>query len=159
MTSDISTEAKRRWRWPRFKLSTILVLVAVAAWAMAYWPYYEKMDPIVAMINDATTPHVPPHQPWSGYWGLDEHLWFWKVKLTVEKLLLPELALVVFLTWKGAWTLEARLAQRMERSGRWTRYQQVIDRVRLIATGFAIAAVLVCSIVYFVEHVLRLEFR
>jgi len=54
MTSENPHEPKRRRRWPRFKLSTILVLVAVTAWAMSMRPWAAfdaRVDPGLPAIH------------------------------------------------------------------------------------------------------------
>lgn len=113
-------DEKAHRRRLRFRLSTVLTLTAIVAWGMSYWPFYDRMDVVSAMLNDTIQdghtgivgPYDPlrpgAHEPFSGYWGLDRYGWFWKLKLSVEKLVVPLFVLVVFLTWKAAWAIGPR---------------------------------------------------
>jgi hypothetical protein len=97
-------------RWLQFRLSTWFVLVAILALAMARWPYFDEFGALVELINAtvrSSTGGVDPpyHIP---YWGLGQFLWFWKLKLSVEQLKWPALALAAFLAWKAAWAVVER---------------------------------------------------
>lgn len=103
-------DEKPQRRWFRFRLSTVLMLTAIVAWGMSYWPFYDRMDVVSAILNDTIQdghtgivgPYDPQrpgsHGPFSGYWGLDKYGWFWKLKLPIEKLVGPLLVLAAFLT-------------------------------------------------------------
>jgi len=75
----LDDERTARFRWPRFRLSTVLVLVAIFAWEMSYWPF-AKAAPV-------------------GY-GM--------VLAINARAIWPVLALLAFLTWKLASPLVAR---------------------------------------------------
>jgi hypothetical protein len=107
-----------RWlpprRWFQFRLSTWFVLVAILGWAMTVWPYFDEFAALVELIKATVHPSTggidqPYHIP---YWGLSQFLWFWKLKLSVEELEGPALALAAFLAWKAAWAVGPRLVRR-----------------------------------------------
>lgn len=84
-------------RWLRFRLSTILILTAILAWAMAIHPLFQSVKPgykgrFIAMPAGSHFIAVVPH----------------------PNLKWPALALAVFLTWKAAWAVvERRRARRI----------------------------------------------
>jgi len=100
-TSENPYEAKRRWRWPRFKLSTILVLVGILAWAMASRPLWTKEQALMERLKEFDS--LPIYQyadgrlnsPQIGTLSLR-----WKLERAIDTLQWPLLALAGFLTWK-----------------------------------------------------------
>jgi len=134
MTSENPTEAKRRWRWPRFKLSTILVLVGIAAWAMACRP---TLDWGITTVPDSRPPGragiaiqtnftsgylVIPDLPETTF-DNTAIVWFgsanrtlttrW-ISVTPKSAGWPLLALAAFLTWKLGWVIVGRRMRRRE---------------------------------------------
>ena len=102
-------------RWFRFKLSTVLILTAIAAWAMACRPdpglvYYDT-----ASGREFVAGHFPNDFGDDGYWTFSivsskstavRHL---QVFLGPNpELAYPTLALVAFLAWKAAWAVVER---------------------------------------------------
>ena len=85
-------------RWFRFRLSTVLILTAIAAWAMACWPSYGDL-----WIRFAKRPQIPP---------IPTPFWIFAPAATVGDILWPALALLAFLAWKVAWAIGPRLVQR-----------------------------------------------
>jgi hypothetical protein len=91
-------DEKPKRRWFRFRLSTVLILTAIAAWAMAIRPR------VVATTRDY---HVgDSNLPWLVRDSFARHPGLRHVVLTQEsfnpQLLSPTLALVAFLAWKAA---------------------------------------------------------
>jgi hypothetical protein len=76
-------QEKPRRRWFQFKLSTVLILTAIAAWGMA-------IPPLVVTGYSGTLTH------------LDE------VRSVNPTLGWPALALAAFLAWKAAWAVVER---------------------------------------------------
>jgi len=125
MTSDSPTEAKRL-RWPRFKLSTILVLVAILAWAMSIRPRWidgmeswrqithaEYMQRLEVSLNARRLPEWQrPPRPIMAMTGPPS--FYIEEPGPNPKLKWPLLALAAFLTWKWAWAIVARRKRRRE---------------------------------------------
>ncbi len=96
---------KPKRRWFRFRLSTVLILTAIAAWAMALRVHH---------IEFKRGWFPPPHAPSSFH--IIVHLFAangtsytvnWHLGLQ-RALLGPLAALVAFLAWKAAWALVER---------------------------------------------------
>lgn len=98
-----STTTRSRLPWPRFKLSTILVLVGIAAWMMAIKPWWT--------IETTAVPHelgAPPTTDYDAVICTFTDLEYFKDDLQVNSALaLPALALAAFLTWKLGWAITA----------------------------------------------------
>jgi hypothetical protein len=99
------TEKPKR-RWFRFRLSTVLILTAIVAWAMACRPY-------VTVWLYEPVPMPLPGKP------LPEAYAYSKSDAGVEslyiphqgpnpRLIAPAVALAVFLAWKAAWAAGER---------------------------------------------------
>jgi hypothetical protein len=103
-------DEKPKRRWFRFRLSTVLILTAIVAWAMA------------------TRPHVIL-RTWKNFGLSPEYKWF--VRITAATVnpngtfdercmevlipamsLWPAIALAAFLAWKAAWALGPRIVRR-----------------------------------------------
>ncbi len=110
-------------RWFQFRLSTWLVLIAIIAWAMAQRPsadygYHGGPNSAtthgasISFLLDQPTRAVLKGQGWSP--DADDFTltvtvltnttmhWLW-VTVGPKRLLLPALALVVFVAWKVSW--------------------------------------------------------
>jgi hypothetical protein len=101
------TEQPKR-RWFRFRLSTVLILTAIAAWGMACRPWYPWMRPTVVIANEVgwEVCEPPPQlQPW-------QSPQYWAVRRINRQLLWPALALAAFLFWKAAWVVVERRRRR-----------------------------------------------
>ena len=121
-------QAKRRWF--RFRLSTVLILIAIAAWGMACWPFYyveflpvHKPGPVgewFVPVRVLQTKRVPAHlsllRSLMGNTRLIRPSWqyspeYWDNDYQVtgpqlnRDLLWPTFALVAFLAWKAAWAV------------------------------------------------------
>ena len=70
------------FRWFRFRLSTVLILTAIVAWAMACWPWRIAIYTYYTPIRS------------------EETSWF-----VNRDLRWPALALAAFLAWKAAWAV------------------------------------------------------
>ncbi|MGE0535985.1 MAG: hypothetical protein AB7O68_13480 [Pirellulales bacterium] len=107
-------DEKPKHRWFQFRLSTWFVLVAILAWVMALWPYFDEFEVLVELTKATVRPSTgwidPPYD--IPYGGLGQFLWFWKLKLSVEQLEWPAVALAAFLAWKAAWALGPRVVRR-----------------------------------------------
>jgi len=108
-----------RRRWYQFRLSTVLVLVAISAWAMAYWPwgksalrsfdYYQPYEPGIegriyvrqGLGLSLGLWRSPPH---TSYRLECEHI--------PGQLMWPASALIAFLTWKWTWPRVVRWRER-----------------------------------------------
>lgn len=126
MTSENSYDARRRRRWPRFKLSTILVLVAICACAMACRPlwidgmdswrqitqqeYLRRLE--IALEARRLPEWRRPPEPIMAMTGPPSY--YVEEPGPNPKLKWLILALAVFLTWKLAWSIAARLKRRRE---------------------------------------------
>lgn len=93
-------QAKRRWF--RFRLSTVLILTAIAAWGMALQ---------LPGIEFTRRPYPPPHVPSSVHFHVFVfaengtcYRVFWHIQLRWA-LLGPVAALTAFLAWKAAWAV------------------------------------------------------
>ena len=82
-------------RWFRFRLSTVLILTAIAAWGMALRPLFVSVKPgykghfVAVPAGPYFTAVVPnPNLKW------------------------PALALAAFLAWKAAWAVAERRRRR-----------------------------------------------
>jgi hypothetical protein len=84
--------------------------MAILGWAMELWPYYGEFEVLMELSKATVRPSTggidPPYD--IPYLGLGQFLWFWKLKLSVEQLEWPALALAVFLVWKVAWVVVER---------------------------------------------------
>jgi len=117
-------------RWFRFRLSTWFVLVALLAWAMTLRPYYTNgrlfmvlVDPKIAaearqqpFISNRIDVHNwgmsiseqkarQRNRPEIGFDNYNTRVWYWRSRLTLERLAYPALALAAFVGWKTAWAL------------------------------------------------------
>jgi hypothetical protein len=106
-------DAKPRRRWLRFRLSTILVLMAIAAWTMAV---DLRLD-----VEHRVEAYSPPSPPRSGKyknsWETRFTIWSfngstiqnesWRIDVN-PAIKWPALALAAFLAWKGARAFVAR---------------------------------------------------
>lgn len=112
-------------RWYQFRLSTILVLVGILAWAMARRPWINwggnGIEPDMAVPGLACQFYV--HRTGVTAWlciynevpgarHLDAYGWWLNIGPT--ELIWPILALVAFLTWKLGWAIAARRKRRRE---------------------------------------------
>ena len=77
-------DAKPKRRWFRFRLSTVLILTAILAWAMSCWPW------LIPVYTFYIRPKI----------GHGETTW-----VVNRPLLWPALALAAFLAWKAAWAV------------------------------------------------------
>src|SRR5579871_457830 len=102
-------------RWFRFRLSTIFVLVAIAAWLMACQPFYRfdecsyylngaeyeakfrPFEEITILISQFELGHITP----------DTSTEVYSISFNRD-LCWPILALFAFIAWKGAWAIVAR---------------------------------------------------
>lgn len=101
-------------RWYQFRLSTILVLVGIAAWAMAMLPLWTSMeelqrqiDLLVANEKNLSTLGLNDANPYPKPERFDVGI-RWRLEKAANRLQGPILALAVFLTWKFAWSIAAR---------------------------------------------------
>jgi len=129
-------KAPRRRRWYQFRLSTILVLVGILAWAMAWWPaidygrYFHKptegatrfgasisvnnKDGRFGVTGTKEVDNIGVDiyrvgQSGSIYW---RKVWF--LTVSPKASVCPVLALAAFLTWKLGWVIAARRKRRRE---------------------------------------------
>jgi hypothetical protein len=99
-----------RGHWFRFKLSTVLILTAIAACAMALRPFDEPGFQF--MLTPGASP--PPTAEWQLFsqsvsaWRIRDSVWIKYDRSPKLKLLWPALALAIFLTWRAGWTIVAR---------------------------------------------------
>jgi len=98
----VNTSQARRRRWPRFKLSTILVLVAIAAWGMSMRPFWTAREERqrqreLFMENDPpiASDDLRPYELPEFDLGVGRRL-----ERIATRLQWPILALAAFLTWK-----------------------------------------------------------
>jgi len=119
-------------RWFRFRLSTVLILTAIVAWAMACrpsvdWGYLEntvEFDPTkaadlyIALDDDPKRPgdsvvdfdNVCFGFSLSGPSGWNQR---W-ISIAPKSLVYPAISLAAFLAWKAAWAvIERRRARRI----------------------------------------------
>lgn len=124
----------RRWRWPRFKLSTILVLVAIAAWAMSRHPWLKHESQRYPTFD---APSLGSSLFWRADAGPDgEDIFVWSKFMQIgtpqvllqthytvnaEPVVWPGITLVAFLTWKLVWLIAARRKRRREMASAQTR--------------------------------------
>lgn len=102
-------------RFFQFRLSTWLVLVGIAAWGMAKLPHYTNSEVFMAFLEQPVPKGfvgVPVEYNWS-YFGLGKYEWFWRVKLSADRLLYPALALAAFCCCKGYWLVRRRRRERI----------------------------------------------
>lgn len=109
-------------RWYQFKLSTILVLVGIAAWAMACGPWVSKSleswgtfgNSVGGKVEWGSTDlrFVTPNEDdslrlhlFAQRDGLGYHL---ELSIGPQEIIWPILALAVFITWKLGWAIVAR---------------------------------------------------
>ena len=100
--------------WFRFRLSTILVLTAIAAWAMACRPYLITTTEHVVKSRLQLSGYQPipgEEMPVAGYIGFDEAR-----TIINSELLWPALAFAAFLAWKVGWAVVARRRTRIQPS-------------------------------------------
>ena len=97
-----------RFRWFQFKLSTILILTAIAAWGMGTKPWlisHSIPDPrnqTVPLIGGSSVTYTWPDE---------------EQRILNPALQWPTLALASFLTWKAGWWITARAqAYRLKQS-------------------------------------------
>jgi hypothetical protein len=104
---------KPKRRWFRFRLSTVLILTAILAWAMACRPYRTTLWRQIVLPNGVPEP-VGWNYSNSGPPGTTEyHI----PELGLNpKLRWPALALLVFAEWKVAMTVAAVRERRRARS-------------------------------------------
>jgi len=129
MTSDNPHEAMRRWRWPRFKLSTILVLVAITAWGMSirHAVTYDRsmeicspdaigmgfsyrrtvMDDRPVGLHAWATRSYDPSSGTPGGWAL-------RLFIRPNELVVPAIALSAFFIWKLGCAIRTRWNRRRE---------------------------------------------
>jgi hypothetical protein len=122
--------------WFQFRLTTWFVLVALLAWAMMLRPYYTNgrlfmvlVDPKIA-AESRRQPFISNRidvnnwgmsireqtarqgkRPDFGFDNYDIRVWYWRSRLTLERLAYPALALAAFVGWKAAsalWRSRAR---------------------------------------------------
>ena len=100
---DDSQGTKRRWF--RFRLSTVLILTAIAAWGMACWPWVLTTERLVYPWGGGVNDFIPPD-----YWYGRElpPLTPKKVHSINWQLGWPSLALIVFIIGKAAWAVVER---------------------------------------------------
>lgn len=114
-------ELPRRSYWPRFKLSTFLVLVAIVAWAMACRPWWLSGEDSRRYFTpeeyrEYRLHENPPDDEFPGIvTGVPIMLYLDKPGLN-PRLTWPAVALAVFLVWKFAWSIAARRKQPCEAS-------------------------------------------
>jgi len=107
-------EPTTRRRWYQFRLSTVLVLVGIAAWVMALRPWY-----YVVYMGEFSSGYVAGTEPPAGavYWSIAIMLSSGSLlaahSLQVSfgpdpQLLGPLFALGAFLTWKWTWPCVVR---------------------------------------------------
>jgi hypothetical protein len=109
------TEPTKR-RWFRFHLSTVLILTAIAAWAMACRPYfvYETIHAGHWSLGDAERPgwvvaigsYGHPNQTSATDTG---YLLYFGPKPSLAYFIV---ALATFLAWKAAWIVGPRMVRR-----------------------------------------------
>jgi len=115
-------------RWYQFKLSTILLLVGILAWAMALRPWmtydFQSYSPV------ADNPGAGIDFSWYAEGGAYRYegfyVWAWTIHRSPRSLdglhliagpnevAWPALALIAFLTWKLGWAVVARRKRRRE---------------------------------------------
>jgi hypothetical protein len=114
-------------RWFRFRLSTVLILTAIVAWAMATRPiwnhrfaegrslkyrgvYHPDLPKGAQMVRRSTHSFRPAFTPP----GLTVDVCDWQVdeKRLNQRLIWPAIAFAAFLAWKAAWTIGPRLIRR-----------------------------------------------
>ncbi|MBX9788891.1 MAG: hypothetical protein K2Y37_08230 [Pirellulales bacterium] len=111
-------------RWFRFKLSTVLILTAIAAWEMSLSPYFEEgpvtyYRQVLEVPPGASIAYGPEIKVRSGEPPPFRHGYqtphvsrrMWQ-KTLAPQLRYPIVALVVFLAWKAAWVVGPRLVRR-----------------------------------------------
>ena len=120
--SQMAEKPKRRGF--QFKLSTVLILTAIAAWGMSLSPYFEEAP--VTYYRQVL--EVPPGAPIAygpevkvrngepppfrlGYRTPHTSRRMWQ-KTLAPQLRYPFAALAVFLAWKAAWVVGPRLVRR-----------------------------------------------
>jgi hypothetical protein len=92
-------ESKNR-RWFHVKPSTALILVAIAAWGMTYWPI---LTIHAGFPSPKTAEYFNPYDEFIG----DS----WAVRFNT-RIFWPALALAAFFTWKAAWAVVERRRRR-----------------------------------------------
>ncbi|MBX9791118.1 MAG: hypothetical protein K2Y37_19540 [Pirellulales bacterium] len=97
---------KPKGRWFRFRLSTVLILTAIAAWVMATRPWFVTY--VEEQSTLATDPRLDGSQGWKGVGDGVTWLWFRESRYPNPHLTLPALSLAAFLVWKAAWTVVER---------------------------------------------------
>ncbi|MGE0536594.1 MAG: hypothetical protein AB7O68_16610 [Pirellulales bacterium] len=115
-------------RWLRFRLSTVLILTAIAAWAMACRPWGQyKHDALSIPALTKTIhfevrwdiPNVSSERPFptpsnnigfalSASFASAAPVHFFSLVIGPRLVVWPALALLSFLTWKAAWTVVER---------------------------------------------------
>jgi hypothetical protein len=115
-------DAKPKRRWFRFRLSTVLILTAIAAWGMSCRPWI-KFDTAGGLI----APSVP-YVPWNVRLDIDgvpdqldshtmtievtygspRRVRWWQAGYGPTRIVWPCLALAAFLAWKTAWAVVER---------------------------------------------------
>jgi hypothetical protein len=91
-------DEKPKRRWFRFRLSTVLILTAIAAGGMATRPYLLTSERFIRQADTAMP--GPSWFPVAGSMGVT--LWTVEVRSLNPRLLWPALALFAFLAWKAA---------------------------------------------------------
>ncbi len=117
-------------RWLRFRLSTVLILTAIAAWGMACRPYIIRTTDLFFTPPGKSPRVISTFAGFYGDPGSDEWLQAGaKIPQTSPgnyaitprilpnpRLIWPGLASVAFLTWKAGWAIAARRRARRDAS-------------------------------------------
>lgn len=108
MEGPIQETRSRRLR-PRFKLSTILVLMAICAWAMSYWPWWLTGEASRRFLTaEEWRDYRPAKDEFPGIMtGTPIMLYLDKPGLN-PKLKWPFLALAAFLVSKVGWAIHSQ---------------------------------------------------
>ncbi len=109
---------KSKHGWFRFRLSTVLILTAIAAWAMACWPWIvtETFQGSPSYIQLPSSIQSPADFDGAYYQWLGRRkpiggpLWLltYRVDYLNPRVLGPIAALAAFLAWKAAWVVIER---------------------------------------------------
>jgi len=98
---------KPKRRWFRFRLSTVLILTAIAAWAMASRPWMVEYEEWA--YGSMSDPPPPGFENAIGTSrGPGGVRWFQIVERPNPNLLWPALTLAAFLAWKALWAVVER---------------------------------------------------
>jgi hypothetical protein len=97
--------------WFRFRLSTVLILTAIAAWGMACRPYIVRTTELL-VIDDWTQLPNPATPLFEETPGKGVTHWLVDRRRLNGHLAVPAIALTAFLAWKAAWAVAERRRRR-----------------------------------------------